>query len=72
MPKCELSGKSRLRGNKVSHSNIKTPKFSEVGGRKRRIWDPEKKGWVTMFVSNRALRTLSRKGWDAFKKESNS
>ena len=68
MAKCELTGKSRMSGNLVSHSNRKTRTVRKANIRSKRIWDPEKGLFVRMNVSARALRTLSRKGWDAFKK----
>tara|TARA_Y100001934_G_C11620690_1_gene436515 strand:+ start:142 stop:366 length:225 start_codon:yes stop_codon:yes gene_type:complete len=69
MAKCSLSGKKYLTGNLVSHSNRKTKTRRNANIRSKRIWDPEKGMFVRMKVSARALRTLSRKGWDAFKAE---
>ena len=34
---CELTGKGKLKGNKVSHSNIKTIKHSKPSLRKIRL-----------------------------------
>lgn len=56
-----------MSGNLVSHSNRKTRTFSKVNIRSKRVFDPEKGVFVRLNVSTRALRTLSRKGWDAFK-----
>lgn len=67
MAKCQLTGKARMSGNLVSHSNRKTRTVRKANIRRKRIWDPEKGQFVRMDVSTRALRTLSRKGWDAFK-----
>ena len=69
MAKCSLSGKKYLTGNLVSHSNRKTKTRRNANIRSKKIWDPEKGMYVRMKVSARALRTLSRKGWDAFKAE---
>lgn len=68
MAKCELTGKARMSGNLVSHSNRKTRTVRKANIRTKRIWDPEKGVYVRMTVSTRALRTLSRKGWKAFGK----
>ncbi|MCB9646676.1 MAG: 50S ribosomal protein L28 [Deltaproteobacteria bacterium] len=65
--KCQFTGKSRMSGNLVSHSNRKTRTVRKANIRSKRIWDPEKGQFVRMDVSTRALRTLTRKGWDAFK-----
>ncbi|MBX2810161.1 MAG: 50S ribosomal protein L28 [Myxococcales bacterium] len=56
-----------MSGNLVSHSNRKTRTVRKANIRSKRIWDPEKGMYVRMNVSVRALRTLSRKGWSAFK-----
>jgi large subunit ribosomal protein L28 len=58
-----------MTGHLVSHSNRKTKTVRKVNVRNKRIFDPEKGQMVRMTVSARALRTLSRKGWDAFKKK---
>lgn len=68
MAKCSLTGKARMSGNLVSHSNRKTRTVRKANIKSKRIWDPEKGQYVRMNVSTRALRTLSRKGWAAFKK----
>lgn len=69
MAKCDLTGVSQMSGNIVSHSNRKTRTVRKANIRSKRIFDPEKGVFVRLNVSTRALRTLSRKGWDAFKKD---
>lgn len=69
MAKCQLTGKSRMTGNLISHSNRKTRTVRKSNIRNKRIFDPEKGVMVRMSLSTRALRTLSRKGWDAFKEK---
>ena len=68
MAKCQLSGKLRMVGNIVSHSNIKTKHVRTANIRSKRVFDPESGQFKRIKVSTRALRTLSRKGWDAFTK----
>jgi large subunit ribosomal protein L28 len=65
--KCDLTGRARMSGNIVSHSNRKTRHVRKSNIRSKRVFDPEKGVFVRLNVSTRALRTLSRKGWDAFK-----
>lgn len=66
--KCELTGKARMSGNLVSHSNRKTRTVRKSNIRSKRIFNPETGVFERLNVSTRALRTLSRKGADAFKK----
>jgi large subunit ribosomal protein L28 len=56
-----------MTGHIVSHSNRKTKTRRLANIRAKRIYDPETGTFKKMNVSARALRTLSRKGWDAFK-----
>jgi large subunit ribosomal protein L28 len=58
-----------MTGNLVSHSNRKSRTVRKSNIRSKRLFDPETGQLVRMTVSARALRTLSRKGWDAFKKK---
>ena len=68
MAKCQLTGKSRMSGNLVSHSNRKTRTVRKANIVSKRIMAPETGQMVRMDISPRALRTLSRKGWKAFAK----
>lgn len=60
--KCELSGKSRQVGNKVSHSNIKTKKVSVANLTKRKWFIEELSRTVTLTLSSKALRTIHHRG----------
>jgi len=59
---CELTGKSYLRGNKVSHSNRKTIKHSQVNLQSKRVWLPSEGRFVRMLLSTSALRTMTKLG----------
>lgn len=60
--KCDLSGKSRQANHKVSHSNIKTRKFSEVNLKTKKIFDPETGRTIRLRVSTSTMRTLDKVG----------
>lgn len=66
MAKCALTGKARMSGNLVSHSNRKTRTVRNANIRSKRLLDPVTGKMVRVKISTRALRTLSRKGWEAF------
>ena len=66
---CEITGKRRLAGNTVSHSNRKTRRFQQPNLITRRIYIPEENRTVTVRISARALRTLNKKGLRQFLKE---
>lgn len=65
MAKCELTGKSRMNGHKVSHSNIKTKKVTKANVQSKRVYDVETGRWVKLKISTRALRTLNKKSLSA-------
>ena len=59
--RCDLTGKRPNVANKVSHSNIKTKKRQLPNLQTRRIWWEEEGRYVTLKLSTRAIRTLSKK-----------
>jgi large subunit ribosomal protein L28 len=66
---CTLTGKRPNVANKVSHSNIKTKKRQLPNLQKRKLWFAEEQRYVTLRLSTRALRTLSKKTLSQFAKE---
>ena len=69
--KCQISGKSLLRGNNVSHANNKTKKESWPNLHVKRLFDTETGKWVRIKVSSRILRTIDKKGLNATLKDYN-
>lgn len=59
---CEITGKRKLRGNRVSHANNKTIHYQEPNIRERSLFVPELKQWVRIKVSSAGLRTLDKLG----------
>ena len=59
---CDLTGKRRLVGHKVSHSNIKTKMRQEVNLQTKRVFDPETGTTVKLRLSTKAIRTLDKVG----------
>lgn len=55
---CELTGKGKLKGNKVSHSNIKTIKHSKPSLRKTKVKIDGKK--TTLKLSIKAYKSVKR------------
>ncbi len=67
--KCQLTGKTVMYGNNVSHANNKTRRRFLPNLQKKRIWIAEENRFVTLRVSTRALRTLDKLGYTAMMKE---
>ena len=59
---CQITGKSPLVGNNVSHANNKTKRRFLPNLQSRRFWLESEKRWVRMRVSNAALRLIDKKG----------
>lgn len=69
---CDLSGKTALKGNHVSHSNHKTKRRFYPNLQTKRLYIPEEDMWVTVKVSTSVLRTINKKGISAVLKDAES
>ncbi len=67
--RCELTGKSALSGNNVSHANNKTRRRFMPNLQKKKIWVAEEKKFVTIKATAKALKTLDKKGYKTMLKE---
>ena len=61
MAKCQITKRSSLNGNRVSHSNIKTKHKLKVNVQKKRIFNIKSGTWMRLKISTRALRTFTKK-----------
>lgn len=68
MARSQITGRRRLRGNHVSHSNIKTNRWQHVNVQRRRLWVPELGRHVTLKITTRDLRTIDKIGVIEFAK----
>ena len=66
---CQLTGKVSMKGNKVSHSNIKTIRRFNVNLQKKKFYIPEVDKWVTLKVSTDAMRSIDKLGLYAYIKQ---
>lgn len=60
--KCSITGKKPKVGNKVSHANNRTKTRQKPNLQTKRLYVPEENRWVKVRLSNRALRTVTKKG----------
>jgi large subunit ribosomal protein L28 len=66
---CQLTGKSVMVGNNVSHSNRKTKRKFLPNLITKKFFIPEEDRFVTLKISTSALRTVNKKGIVACMKE---
>lgn len=59
---CDLTGKRRLVGNKVSHANNKSKMTQKPNLQTKRVFDPETGETIKLRLSTRAIRTLDKVG----------
>jgi len=59
---CDLTGKRRLVGNKVSHAKNRTKMTQKPNLHTKRIFDPETGETIKLRLSTRAIRTLDKLG----------
>jgi large subunit ribosomal protein L28 len=67
--RCVLTGKRPNVAHQVSHSNIKTKKRQLPNLQSKRLWWVEGERFVRLRLSTAALRTLNKKGLQAYADE---
>jgi large subunit ribosomal protein L28 len=66
---CQLTGKSVMVGNNVSHSNRKTKRKFLPNLITKKFYVAEEDMYITLKISTSALRTINKKGISACLKE---
>lgn len=59
---CEITGKKKLKGHRVSHANNKTIHFQQPNIQEKRIFVPELGVRVRLKVTTKGLRTIDKHG----------
>ena len=59
---CQVTGKTPVGGNKVSHYNIKTKRRFLPNLQKKRFYLVEEDKWITLKLSTDAIRTINKNG----------
>ena len=59
---CEITGKTALTGNNVSHSNKRTKRRFSPNLKTKRFWNEEEGRWITLKVSAAGMKTINKKG----------
>jgi len=66
---CEITGKTYMKGNKVSHSNKKTKRVFHPNLQTKRFYIPEEDKFITLKVSTEGIRNINKKGISVCLKE---
>jgi large subunit ribosomal protein L28 len=62
---CNITGKGPMVGHHVSHANNKTKRRFMPNLQNRRFWVESEKRWVSLRLTNAALRTIDKNGIDS-------
>jgi large subunit ribosomal protein L28 len=62
---CQVTGKKPMVGNNVSHAQNKTKRRFLPNLQNRKVWVESENRWVSMRITNAALRTIDKNGIDA-------
>jgi len=62
---CPITGKRPVVGNRVSHANNKTKRRFMPNLQNRRFWVESENRWISLRLTNAALRTIDKNGIDA-------
>ncbi len=62
---CQVTGKTVMSGNNVSHANNKTKRRFLPNLHERRFWVASENRWIKLKVSANAMRTIDKNGIDA-------
>lgn len=62
---CQVTGKGPVVGNNISHANNKTKRRFLPNLQRRRFWVESENRWVSLRLTNAALRTIDKNGIDA-------
>ena len=62
---CRVTGKKPMVGNNVSHAQNKTRRRFLPNLQNRKFWVESENRWVSMRITNNALRTIDKNGIDA-------
>jgi large subunit ribosomal protein L28 len=62
---CQVTGKRPMTGNNISHANNKTKRRFLPNLQRRRFWVETENRWISLRLTNAALRTIDKNGIDA-------
>jgi large subunit ribosomal protein L28 len=62
---CQITGKSAMVGNNVSHSNLRTKRKFDVNLFTKKFYWVEQDCWIDLNVSANGLRIINKVGLDA-------
>ena len=62
---CQITGKTAMSGNNVSHSKRRTKRKFNVNLFTKKFYWPEQQCWISLTISAKGLRTINKLGLNA-------
>ena len=62
---CQVTGRKRMVGNNVSHSNKRTKRIFALNLKTKKFWSEEEQRFITLKVSCKGMRNIEKNGLDA-------
>ena len=59
---CQITGKTAMVGNNVSHSKRRTKRKFDVNLFKKKFYLPDENRWIQLTVSAAGVRTINKNG----------
>ena len=66
---CQVTGKHTIAGNHVSKANNKVKRVFKPNIQKKRFFFPEEDRWITLKVSAKGMKIITKRGLAAVVKE---
>ncbi|BAO66240.1 50S ribosomal protein L28 [Candidatus Karelsulcia muelleri] len=68
---CEITGKKKIKGNKVSHANNKIKRFFNINISKKRFFIKKKNKWITLKITSAGIKIINKIGIERILKINN-
>ena len=62
---CQVTGRKRMVGNNVSHSNKRTKRIFALNLKTKKFWSEEEQRFITLKVSCKGMRNIEKNGLEA-------
>ena len=66
---CQVTGKTRMIGNNVSHSKRRTKREFAPNLKTKKFWSEEEQRFITLKVSCKGMRIIEKNGLEATLRE---
>jgi large subunit ribosomal protein L28 len=66
---CQVTGRRPQTGHHVSHANNKTKRRFNLNLQRKKFWVPDENRYVTLRVSSKGIREISKRGIKAVLKD---